>query len=71
MYCKRLLASQRDLCGTNQESLHFLTSIVIVACIRPARGPESNSTEILVGPSGCDSGTRTEAGQNVPQEKPE
>ena len=71
MYCERLLASQRDSSLTNQESLHFLTSIVVVACIRPARGPESNSTEIRVGPTGCDSGTRTEAGQNVPHEKPE
>ena len=26
---------------------------------------------MLAGPAGCDSGTRTEAGQNVPHEKPE
>jgi hypothetical protein len=26
---------------------------------------------MLTAPVGCDSGTRTEAGQNVPHEKPE
>ncbi len=49
---------------------HF-TSAVLSACNIPASGPESNSTEILTGPAGCDWGTRTEAWQNVPQAKPE
>ncbi len=43
----------------------------MVACNGPASGPESNSAVIVTGPGGCDEGTRTEAWQNVPHEKPE
>jgi hypothetical protein len=39
--------------------------------MKPASGPESNSTVIASVPGDCDWGTRTEAGQNVPQAKPE
>jgi hypothetical protein len=37
----------------------------------PASGPLLNSVENWTGPTGCDWGTRTEAGQKVPQAKPE
>ena len=36
----------------------------------PASGPESKSAVIVMFSDGCDEGTRTEARQNVPQEKP-
>ena len=45
--------------------------MVIVACKSPANGPESNSAVIVMFPAGCVWGTRTEARQNVPHEKPE
>lgn len=44
---------------------------VVVVCSGPARGPESNPTSRRIGPAGWDWGTRTEAGQKVPQAKPE
>ena len=50
---------------------HRPTSIMAFVCSKPARGPESKSRVMFTGPPGCDSGTRTEAGQNVPHEKPE
>ena len=37
----------------------------------PARGPESNATMTLYAVAFASDGTRTEAGQKVPQEKPE
>ena len=47
------------------------TSSLVDACSMPASGPESKLTWMTSGPDACASGTRTEAGQNVPQEKPE
>ena len=41
------------------------------ARIVPASGPESNSAAMVSVPGVCDWGTRTEAGQNVPQANPE
>ena len=41
------------------------------ARIAPASGPESNSAAMVSVPGVCDWGTRTEAGQKVPQAKPE
>jgi hypothetical protein len=38
---------------------------------RPARGPESKSMTTRSGPAGGADGTRTEAGQNVPQVNPD
>ena len=50
-----------------------ITSTVVVALSGPARGPESNSTVRVIGSVDWDGarGTRTEAGQKVPQAKPE
>ena len=45
--------------------------MVLPAWIVPASGPESNSAVILSVPGVCDWGTRTEAGQKVPQANPE
>lgn len=45
--------------------------MVRAARITPASGPESNSAEMVSVPGVCDCGTRTEAGQNVPQANPE
>ena len=45
--------------------------MVRAARMRPASGPESNSAAIVRVPYGCDWGTRTEAGQKVPQANPE
>jgi hypothetical protein len=45
--------------------------MVRTARIGPTSGPESNSTAILSVPDICDWGTRTEAGQKVPQANPE
>jgi hypothetical protein len=42
-----------------------------LVCNGLASGPESKSRLMINGPPGCDSGTRTEAGQKVPHEKPE
>jgi hypothetical protein len=47
------------------------TSSRVVACSRPARGPESKVAVAAIGPGGWAEGTRTEARQNVPQAKPE
>jgi hypothetical protein len=59
------------VCLLHEVAIYGATLIVMVACNGPARGPESKSAVIVTGPSGCDEGTRTEAWQNVPQEKPE
>ncbi len=47
------------------------TSIAFTARMTPPSGPESNSAMMLSFPGVCDWGTRTEAGQKVPQAKPE
>ena len=47
------------------------TSTSITACSRPARGPESKSMATRRGPTGWADGTRTEAGQKVPQVNPD
>ena len=59
------------MCLLHEVVIYGATLIVVVACNVPARGPESKSAEIVMGPAGCDDGTRTEAWQKVPQEKPE
>jgi hypothetical protein len=47
------------------------TLTFVSARSRPARGPESKSTVTWTGPAGWADGTRTEAGQNVPQANPD
>ena len=59
------------MCLRHGIALYGATLIVVVACRGPASGPESKSAVIVTSPAGCDEGTRTEAWQNVPQEKPE
>ena len=49
----------------------LITSSAAEARRTPASGPLLNSVENWTGPTGCDWGTRTEAGQKVPQAKPE
>jgi hypothetical protein len=53
--------------GKSQRSI----STARVARMTPPSGPESNSAMMVSLPGVCDWGTRTEAGQKVPQAKPE
>ena len=47
------------------------TRTSVAAHNRPASGPVSKAAVSRIGPAGAGSGTRTEAGQNVPQAKPD
>ncbi len=72
-YFTPALSFRHSFSAINSECVgcHLLISTVALVCSKPASGPESKSRVMFAGPDVWDSGTRTDAGQNVPHEKPE